>query len=247
MRIIFSPTKTMQRSAAPEFAGLPVYLNESEMLLARLRSLSAQELKKLWGCSDDILEENIKRLEGMDLKTELTAAVSAFEGIAFKYLSPETLDKESLMYLQKNLRILSGFYGVLKPLDGIRPYRLDMENRLSGQNYKNLYEFWGGKIYDRLRDDSGVIINLASKEYAKCVEKYLQPDERFITCNFAEMVKGELKQKATFSKMARGEMLRYMAENKIEDPEELKGFNRLGFKFRHDLSDKDEFVFERTV
>ena len=246
MRIIFSPTKTMQRSGKP-VKDLPVFLKESEMLLKRLRAMTAPELKKLWKCSDEIVQENIQRLEEMNLHEGLSPAVFAFEGIAFKYLGAGSLSDESLLYLQKNMRILSGFYGVLKPFDGVRAYRLDMEHRLTLPGYKNLYDFWGDKIASELRDGSGITVSLASGEYSKAVEKYLQPGERFINCSLVENVKGELKQKATFSKMARGAMLRFMAERQIEDPQELKKFHELSFIFRPELSSETEFIFEHMI
>ena len=237
----------MKQEGSADFSALPVFKDESEKLLEVLRGLSAQELKKLWKCSDEIVEENRLRLEAMELESGLSPAIFSFEGIAFKYLDADTLDEGSLSYLQKNLRILSGFYGALKPFDGVRPYRLDMEHRLSVPGYKNLYDFWGDKIYNEVRDESGLIINLASGEYAKCVEKYLGPEDRYISCGFVENVKGQLKQKATFSKMARGAMLRFMAENKLEDPEQLKDFREMDFVFRPELSGEREFIFEHMT
>ena len=107
------------------------------------------------------------------------------------------------------------------------------------------YESWGSKLYDEVIDDSKIIINLASKEYSKCVEKYLKQDDTYITITFAEMSKGKLVTKGTYAKMARGEMVRFMAENQIENPSEIKRFDRLGYIYRDDLSSDKEFVFER--
>jgi cytoplasmic iron level regulating protein YaaA (DUF328/UPF0246 family) len=110
---------------------------------------------------------------------------------------------------------------------------------------RDLYELWGSKLYDEVKDDSKVIINLASKEYSKCIEKYLSSDDCYITVTFGEMVNGKLVTKGTYAKMARGEMVRYMAENKIIDPNEIRNFDRLGYVYRDDLSSDTEIVFER--
>ena len=121
---------------------------------------------------------------------------------------------------RNTFRILSGFYGILKPMDGVTPYRLEMQAKLELNGAKNLYAYWGDRLYKELRDSSGIIVNLASKEYSKCIEKYLQAEDSYITCNFFEEVQGKLVQKGVYCKMARGEMVRFMAENRIEEPEE---------------------------
>lgn len=114
-------------------------------------------------------------------------------------------------------------------------------------NTKNLYEYWGDLLYKDVRDESGIIINLASKEYSKCIEKYLSAEDTYITIVFCELSDGRLVTKGTYAKMARGEMVRYMAENCIENPIEIKCFNRLGYIYRDDLSSETEYVFERRL
>jgi len=161
-------------------------------------------------------------------------------------MAPAVFEEGQLSYVQEHLRILSGFYGVLKPMDGVTPYRLEMQAKANIGGRKNLYDFWGDRLYEEVRDDSGIIINLASKEYSKCIEKYLQKEDTYITCTFCEMVNGKPVQKGTYAKMARGEMVRFMAEHQIEDVEEIKKFDRLGYVFREDLSKKSEYVFERN-
>ena len=241
-----SPAKKMRQdydSLAP--LSFPVFKDEAKEILNYLKSLSSYELQKLWGCSDKIAQQNIERLDYMDLESSLTPAVLSYDGIAFQYMAPSAFEYSDFDYIQSHLRILSGFYGVLKPMDGVTPYRLDMENKAKVKGTKDLYEFWGDKLYKETIDDDRTIINLASKEYSKCIEKYLSPKDTFITCVFAETVKGKLTQKATFAKMARGEMVRYLAENKIEDPVKMKDFSRLDFHFRSDLSSETEYIFER--
>ena len=160
-------------------------------------------------------------------------------------MAPTVFETEMLHYVQEHLRILSGFYGILKPMDGVTPYRLEMQAKLELNGAKNLYAYWGDRLYKELRDSSGIIVNLASKEYSKCIEKYLQAEDSYITCNFFEDVQGKLVQKGVYCKMARGEMVRFMAENRIEKPEGIKQFAVMGYHFSEELSSKKEYVFLR--
>ena len=246
MKIILSPAKKMNMdtdSLAP--MGLPTFLDKTVEILAWLKHKSHEELKALWKCNDKIAEQNVKRLERMDLHKNLTPSVLAYEGIAYQYMAPAVLEDSHFAYLQEHLRILSAFYGVLKPMDGVTPYRLEMQAKATIGNTKNLYDYWGNSLYHAVRDESGIIINLASKEYAKCIEKYLSSEDTYITITFCELSGDRLVSKGTYAKMARGEMVRYMAENHIENPEEIKSFNRLGYVYRDDLSSETEYIFER--
>ena len=246
MKIILSPAKKMNidtDSLAP--IGLPAFLDRTDEILAWLKHKSHEELKALWKCNDKIAEQNVKRLERMDLHKNLTPSVLAYEGIAYQYMAPAVLEDGHFAYLQEHLRILSALYGVLKPMDGVTPYRLEMQAKATIGNTKNLYDYWGNSLYNAVRDVSGIIINLASKEYAKCIEKYLSPEDTYITITFCELSGDRLVSKGTYAKMARGEMVRFMAENHIENPEEIKSFNRLGYVYRDDLSSETEYIFER--
>ena len=246
MKIILSPAKKMNIDVDTlEHTGLPVFLEQTEEIAAWLQGKTIQELKKLWGCNDTIAEKNVKRLREMNLRTSLTPAILSYEGIAYQYMAPAVFEDGHLTYVQEHLRILSGFYGVLKPMDGVTPYRLEMQAKAKIGTCKDLYDLWGSRLYREVRDEDGVIINLASREYSKCIEKYLTEQDTYITCTFGEMVNGKLVQKGTYAKMARGEMVRFMAERKIEDPQEMKAFDRLGYVYRDDLSCVTEFVFEK--
>ena len=225
--------------------GKPVFLDDTKIILSWLKGKNREELKKLWKCNDKIADENYERIAGMKLTGNLPPAILSYEGIAYQYMAPAVFDDEQLSYIQSNLRILSAFYGVVKPMDGVSPYRLEMQAKADVDGNKNLYEFWGDKLYKEVRDESGIIINLASKEYYKCIDKYLTPEDKFITCDFVEEVKGSLVTKGTYAKMARGEMVRFMAEKRIENPEDIKKFDRLHYIFREDLSNNVKFVFER--
>lgn len=246
MRIILSPAKKMNVDTDKlEYKGLPVFIKQTEQILGWLRKQSYAELQKLWGCNEKIAEQNYKRIEEMDLYNRLTPAILSYEGIAFQYMAPAVFGDSSFDYVQEHLRILSGFYGVLKPMDGVTPYRLEMQAKAGIDGSKDLYDLWSSRLYDEVRDETGIIINLASKEYSKCIEKYLKPDDTYITVNFCEKSGDKLVTKGTYAKMARGEMVRFMAENMIEDPADIRKFNRLGYVYRDDLSSNTEIVFER--
>lgn len=248
MKIILSPAKKMNidTETFPD-SSRPIYLEETRKILSWLQGKSREELKALWACNDKIVSQNISRITSMDLEHQLTPALLSYEGIAYQYMAPAVFEDGHMDYVQEHLRILSGFYGVLRPLDGVRPYRLEMQAKAAIDGNNDLYKFWGTKIYEAVRDESGIIINLASKEYSKCVEKYLSKKDCYITCIFAEKVKGKLVQKGTYAKMARGEMVRFMAEHKIEDPQQMQKFRRLGYRFRPEFSDEKHYIFERTV
>ena len=246
MRIILSPAKKMNVDTDTlEHQGLPIFLDQTQEILDWLRKQSGNDLQKLWGCNDKIAQQNIKRMKEMDLRKRLTPAILSYEGIAYQYMAPAVFEDSCFDYVQEHLRILSGFYGVLRPMDGVTPYRLEMQAKAAISGCRDLYELWGSKLYNEVKDDSKVIINLASKEYSKCIEKYLSSDDCYITVTFGEMVNGKLVTKGTYAKMARGEMVRYMAENKIKDPKEIRKFDRLDYIYREDLSDDTEIVFER--
>ena len=246
MKIILSPAKKMVTdtdSIAP--VGMPDFLDKTTKILSWMKSLEKEELKAIWKCNDKIARQNFDRLENMDLYHMLTPAILSYEGIAFQYMAPAVIEDGQFEYIQKHLRILSAFYGSLKPLDGVKPYRLEMQAKVTIGNTRNLYDYWGDLLYQSVIDDSRIIINLASKEYSKCIEKYLSPKDTYITITFCELSGEKLVTKGTYAKMARGEMVRFMAERGIENPADIQEFNRLGYRFREDLSSEKEYIFER--
>ena len=248
MRIIISPAKKMNVDT-DSFAcrGLPPLLPKTEQLYARLREMSYQELKSLWKCNDRIAMLNFERLRTMDLRHHLTPAILSYEGIQYQYMAPGVFTYEELEYVQEHLRILSGFYGVLRPFDGVTPYRLEMQARLSVHQAKDLYSFWGGIIAENIFHETDCVLNLASQEYSRCVSAHLTGDQRFITCLFCERKNGRLVEKGTLCKMARGEMVRYMAENRVQAPENVQAFDRLGYRFAPEESSGDVYVFVRAI
>ena len=248
MKIILSPAKKMITDAdsiVPD--GLPEFIDKTTEIQSWLKGKSKDELKTIWKCNEKIAEQNFNRLKNMELYHLLTPAILAYEGIAFQYMAPSVFEDSQFEYVQNHLRILSAFYGVLKPLDGVTPYRLEMQAKVGIGDAKNLYDYWGDMLYYSVIDNSRIIINLASKEYSKSIEKYLTLQDKYITISFCELSGDKLVTKGTYAKMARGEMVRFMAENSIESPEDIKRFDRLGYAFRPDLSSDTEYVFERKT
>ena len=250
MRIIISPAKKMNvDSDSLPCLGLPQFLPQTEILFEKLKAMSVTELKKLWKCNDSILQQNVDRLGVVNLRRNLTPAILAYEGIQYQYMAPNVFTDTELEYIQQHLRILSGFYGILRPFDGVVPYRLEMQAKLAAENAKDLYGFWGESLAKQLFSETDCIINLASKEYSICVSKYLPQNVRFITCIFGEEKDGKIVEKGTACKMARGEMVRFMAENNITDAEGIKAFDRQNYRYSKEYSDENTFVFvkEKTV
>ena len=253
MKIIISPAKKMNVDTDSfDAKGLPEYLSETVVVMQAVQRLSLDESKRLWKCNDKLAELNYERFKNMNLCSGLTPAVFSYEGLQYQHMAPRVFTERALEYIQRHLRILSGFYGILKPFDGVVPYRLEMQAKLGVDGKKDLYEFWGSRLYDSLTKSRGgsekmcggnIIINLASKEYFKAIEPYIKPCDRIITVDFLEETDSGLKSKGTLAKMARGEMVRFMAENCIEDIEQIKNFDVMNFRYREELSDISKFVF----
>ena len=244
MRIIISPAKKMNVDTdSLAVRGLPAFLAQTKEIFGEMKSQSPEELQKLWKCNDQIAALNVERLQNMDLRHNLTPAVLAYEGIQYQYMAPNVFTNREYDYIQEHLRILSGFYGVLRPFDGVTPYRLEMQAKLKIREAKDLYAYWSDGLAEHIFSESDCVINLASKEYSVCVSKYLRPSIRFITCVFGEEKDDKIIEKGTMCKMARGEMVRYMAEHQIKTPEDLRAFERLDYAFDPERSDESTYVF----
>ena len=179
----------------------------------------------------------------MDLEKGQTPALLSYMGLQYQYMAPQVFTGEQWEYAREHLWILSGFYGMLRPDHGVVPYRLEMQARLSVGEARDLYAFWGNKLYRELVREDQVILNLASKEYSKAVEPYLQPDIRYVTCVFGSLQDGRVKVKGTQAKMARGEMVRWISERQIDEPEEVRGFDGLGYVYCPKRSTQEVYVF----
>lgn len=244
MNIIISPAKKMNICNDDiVHKSIPCMLEKTNIIYDLLKNLSYDELKKLLSCNDEIAELNFDRYKTMDLSSNLTPALLAYDGIQYKYMSPNSFSFDEFEYVNNHLKIISGFYGVLSPLDGVVPYRLEMQAKLKVNNHKNLYDFWGDSIYKEITKNDNVILNLASKEYSKTIEKHLKENDRFITCIFGSLKDSKIKVKATEAKMARGLMTRFLAKNSIENIEDIKNFSDLSFSYSEEYSSKSEFVF----
>ncbi len=244
MKIIISPAKQMSTvDNVLQAYTTPSHIQKSQQIITTLKSKSPDTLKTIWSCNDKILQENISRLETIDLENATSPALLSYDGIQYKYMAPIIFEEKMFEYVQKHLRILSALYGTLRPFDTVTPYRLEMQAKLQIENAKNLYNFWGDTIYQDVRDDDGIIINLASKEYSKTIMPFLKDTDTFITCVFAELHTGKLVQKGVYAKMARGEMVRYMAENGIKNIESIKDFVGGGYEYSKEHSRESEFVF----
>lgn len=226
-----------------EVLGLPQFLTEAQDIKKHLQSMTESQLQALWKCNDSIAKLNFERLKGMDLEKSLTPAILSYEGIQFQYMSPGVFEDKELAFLQEHLRILSGFYGMLRPLDGIVPYRLEMQAKFSIGQKKNLYEYWGDRLAKQLIQETDFILNLASKEYSKAVTSYLHKDANIYTCIFGEVKNEKIIEKGTMCKIARGEMVRFLTENQITKLEGIKDFNRTGFTYSEEYSREKNLVF----
>lgn len=245
MKIIISPTKKMRvETDSLSWRDLPLFLDKTEQIYKVLQSTPADELQKIWKCNDKIAALNVDRIQNMNLYHGLTPAVLAYEGIQFQYMAPGVFTEAEFDYIQEHLRILSGFYGVLRPFDGVTPYRLEMQAKISVDGRKDLYDFWGTALAESLQTDC--ILNLASKEYSQAVSKHLDKSVKWVNFVFGEIKNGKVVEKGTLCKMARGEMVRYLAEKQIEDIEEVKGFDRLDFRYSEEYAKEDTFVFIRN-
>jgi len=246
MIVIVSPAKKMNvNTDSFPVEALPPFIEETKQIMEWMKALPLSDAKKLWKCNDKLAELNFMRFQEMSLESGLTPAILAYEGIQYQYMAPSVFTSHALEYIKKHLRILSGFYGVLSPFDGVVPYRLEMQAKATIDGSKDLYEFWENKIYMALVENDRVILNLVSKEYSKCIESYLTKNDRFITCVFGEISNGKVIQKGTMAKMARGEMVRFLAENQIDNPEDVKQFRGLFYEYNKELSSDNEYVFLR--
>ena len=244
MRMIISPAKKMRvdTDSLPVQA-LPDFLLETERLLAALRAMTPKELQALWKCNGSIAALNVERLSGMDLCHGLTPAVLSYEGIQYQYMAPGVFESEQYDFIQEHLRIVSGFYGLLRPFDGVTPYRLEMQAKLAVDGHKDLYAFWGGRLAQRLAEETDFVLDLASKEYSRAVEPHLPANVRLLRCTFGERQGSKIVEKGTMCKMARGQMVRWLAENNVTKAADIREFHDLGYHYDPAESGENHCVF----
>lgn len=254
MLILISPAKTLdyQSPLATTRFTLPELLDHSQQLIHEARKLSAPQIKKLMNISDKLADLNATRFH--DWQPNFTPenarqAILAFKGDVYTGLQAETFSEEDFDFAQQHLRMLSGLYGVLRPLDLMQPYRLEMGIRLENAKGKDLYQFWGDVITHKLNeviDAQGIrfVINLASDEYFKSV-KPKKLNAELIKPVFLDEKNGKFKVISFYAKKARGLMSRFIIDNRLTKPEQLKDFNRKGYFFDEEASANGELVFKR--
>jgi cytoplasmic iron level regulating protein YaaA (DUF328/UPF0246 family) len=253
MLLIISPAKNL--SSKPhiyKYSSSIAFSKESEKLASVLKKMKAKQLSDLMQISPKLGELNYERYQKWSYPfsgKDVGSAIFMFQGDVYKGLQAEIFNEDEMDFAQHHLRILSGLYGVLKPLDIIAPYRLEASTVLESEKGKDLYAFWGSKIskniaLDMKEQNDRILINLASAEYFKLIKpKELKAE--IITPIFKEFKDGEFKQIAILAKKARGMMCRFIIRNKLTSPEELKGFDYENYGFNEALSSKKEFVFTR--
>ena len=247
MRLLISPAKKMREEDFLAPVGEPLFLHRAGRLLEALRAMPYPQLKKLLACSDAIARQNYQRYQAMDLARAFTPALLAYEGIQYRYLAPGVLEEEPLRYVEEHLRIVSGLYGLLRPFDAVTPYRLEMQAKLAVEGHRDLYGFWGARLGRALGAETDTVVDLASKEYSRAVLPHLPPGTRVVTCVFGELREGRVVEKGTLCKMARGEMVRWMARQSITEPEALTAFSALGYRYDPVRSEADRLVFLREM
>lgn len=276
MITIISPAKNMRKSEDWKELidegelSCPRLYEKSNEVLAHMKEYITEEIRAIMKIKEELAQLNYCRFQRMkpisccknskDGKespkfTGKTPAIFAYDGIQYKSISPENISKDGIEFLNDHLRIISGLYGILRPFDMIDEYRLEMQTKVKINDKANLYSFWDGSISGNISEDlggEGIVLNLASKEYSKTVEKYFDNKKseskiKLITCTFKVEKAGKLKVESTASKKARGYMVRYIAENKIDGIEGVKTFNIDGFTYSENESTEKEIVFVKKV
>lgn len=256
MLIVLSPAKRLDFDKAPRTKDftIPEHLEDSEYLIGKLRKLSSRQLEKMMGVSSDIAQLNEERYKTWSVPFDLKnskQAVHAFKGDVYVGLDADNFSKKDLDFAQKNVRILSGLYGVLRPLDLMQAYRLEMGTRLKvTATRSNLYKYWDDRITKGIlkameTEGSEDLVNLASAEYFKAIKTDLLK-KNIVTPIFKDYKNGEYKVIQFLAKKARGYMTSYIVKNKLENIEDIKGFDSEGYAFNAKMTEKNNWVFTRN-
>ena len=252
MKLVISPAKSLDftRSLPTESNSKACFLKEAQSLNNILRDKSPKQLSELMSISSSLGELNYQRNNSWKLpfnSSNSRQAIYAFNGDVYKGIDAYSISEDKIELMQDTVRIISGLYGLLKPLDLIQPYRLEMGTKMPVESNKNLYEFWRRKLTDSINQElknGEVFLNLASNEYIKAIDTKVLKSP-MITANFKQLKDGNYKTIAIFSKKARGLMTRYIIDNNINSIEGIKGFNSDGYLFTEPLSTDKELVFTR--
>ena len=250
MHLLISPAKTldMDGAIAVPKTTLSPFLEESVLLIKDLKKLRSTDIQDLMKVSSKIAELNAERFNNWSLpfnETNARTAIYAFKGDVYTGLEAESLSEVDINFAQEHLSLLSGLYGLLRPLDLMQAYRLEMGTKFANKRGKNLYEFWGNKITEEInKREKDCVINLASNEYFKAVNKKVLNAE-IISPVFKDEKNGTLKIISFYAKKARGMMTRFIIQNRIKNVEEIKNFNLGGYAFSENLSNTKEWIFTR--
>tara|TARA_R110002073_G_scaffold92685_16_gene217194 strand:- start:2452 stop:3225 length:774 start_codon:yes stop_codon:yes gene_type:complete len=256
MLVVTSPAKKLDFSEDVTRSNwtVPDFLDDSNILIEAAKKLTRDDLMKLMKISENLAELNYNRYRSFSLPftpANAKQAVFAFTGDTYVGLDADSLDEDDLAYAQDHYRILSGLYGLLRPLDLMQPYRLEMGKKVATEKSKNLYEFWGDKLTEALNEqmkaqNTDILVNCASNEYFKAVH-VKKLEGQVITPVFKEVKEGHARMIGMFAKKARGMMARYIIQNRVEQAEELKKFNLGGYRFQPSLSDETTLEFHRVT
>lgn len=253
MLMVISPAKTLDYESplATEQFSQPDFLDDACELVDQLKTLEPHQISNLMHISDKLGQLNAERFQNWSLPftpANARQAILAFKGDVYTGLAAETFSEADFEFAQTHLRMLSGLYGILKPLDLMQPYRLEMGTRFENRRGKDLYTFWGNQLTEELNrlldTDDGVLVNLASNEYFRSVRKKAL-NGRLVTPQFKDWKNGQYKMISFYAKKARGLMCRYAIENRITEADDLKGFDLEGYRFSTEQSDADNWVFLR--
>lgn len=245
MKIIVSPTKNMvTRYMQNDYILKPIFFEKALQLATYLKQQNLTSFAKIFNASDKIIENSIKLYANMNLdSTQLTPAIFAYSGLQFKYADISSMSQEDIAFANQYFYIISAFYGLLKPLDGIVNYRLDFTCKIDFNGYSSLYDFWSDSILNAIDDE--VIVNLASDEYFMAIKPYTK-NKTIIDVKFYVKTPKGLIQKGTIAKMARGKMMAYIIKNRIVEPNGIRGFNELGFEYEASLSNDNLYMFVKN-
>ncbi len=254
MLLVISPAKTLDYDSLSQTQkySIPDYLEDAQTLINRAKKYSQPEIMKLMAVSEKIAQLNFERFKTWHqpfTPENSKQAVLAFKGDVYSGLGAETFSEKEFEFAQQHLRILSGLYGLLRPLDLMQPYRLEMGRKIDNERGKNLYEFWRDTVTEGInaqlkKTGSRFLINLASNEYFKVI-KTKNLNAELITPAFKDYKNGQYKMLGVYAKKARGQLSRFVIKNQLTDPEELKNFNVDGYQFNEELTEGNTWVFTR--
>ena len=245
MKIIISPAKKMKAETYLEGKINPILKDKSYTLVKFLKSLTIDEISSSFKIKGKLLNETIDLIDHLDLDHDLHPAIFSYDGIQYKYMGANIFSNDELDYVNNHLFILSGLYGVLRPLDSITRYRLEMQAQFKGKEIEDLYKYWNKDIYNVVYQDDDTVLNLASLEYSKTIKPYINDSQKFVDVFFYELENNKLVEKGVYAKMMRGTMVKWLAQNKIDTIEEVKNFEEDGYKYSLEHSTNNKLVFIR--